>query len=252
MKDFSWLNARPIAHRGLHDAAAGRIENTMSAFAAAAERRFNIELDVHMSADGQIYVFHDDVLDRLTEVTGPVAGKSYADLRAIAIKGTGDRMPLLSEVLDVVAGRVGLVIEIKSYFAERQRDLVEATAKVLSTYGGPFVLESFDPRQVQDVGEIAPDVPRGIIADDCSTPDDYNDFRFVGRNELLSLEHHAWSGFEFLSYWVRLLGNEPSRKVRDDWKLPVTTWTVRTPDDVRAARDFGAEIVFEGFDPETV
>ena len=80
MKDIAWLTARPIAHRGFHAAASGRIENSMSAFAAAKARGFNIELDVHLSDDGVVYVFHDDVLDRLTEGHGPVAGKTYAEI----------------------------------------------------------------------------------------------------------------------------------------------------------------------------
>lgn len=250
MTDFSWLTVRPVAHRGLHDAKSGRIENTLSAFDAAARAGFPMEMDVHLSADGVVYVFHDDVLDRLTTGKGPVAGRTMAELKAIPMVGTDDRIPTLREVLDLVGGRTGLVIEIKSYFAERQRDLVEATARELSTYGGPVVVESFDPRQIQDLAEIAPELPRGIVADDASSAKDYNDYRFVGQEELASLSHYSWSKFQFVSYWVKLLGNDVSRRVRDDWKLPVTAWTIRRPEDRQAAADFGAQLVFEGFNPD--
>lgn len=250
MTDFSWLTQRPIAHRGLHDAKAGRIENTLSAFDAAARRGFPMEMDVHLSADGVVYVFHDDVLDRLTTGAGPVAGKTMAELKALPMVGTGDRIPTLREVLDLVAGRTGLVIEIKSYFAERQRDLVEATARELATYGGPVVVESFDPRQIQDIAEIAPELPRGIVADDASSAADYNHYRFVDRDELAGLTHHGWSKFQFVSYWVKLVGNDVSRRVRDELRLPVTAWTIRTSEDRKAAMDFGAQLVFEGFDPD--
>jgi glycerophosphoryl diester phosphodiesterase len=250
MTDFSWLTARPIAHRGLHDAKAGRIENTLSAFDAAARAGFPMEMDVHLSADGVVYVFHDDRLDRLTTGAGPVADRTMAELKAIPMVGTEDRIPTLREVLDLVGGRTGLVIEIKSYFAERQRDLVEATARELATYGGPVAVESFDPRQIQDLAEIAPELPRGIVADDAASAEDYNQYRAVSHEELATLSHRSWSQFQFVSYWVKLLGNDVSRQVRDDWGLPVTTWTIRKPDERQAAVDFGAQLVFEGFDPD--
>lgn len=250
MTDFSWLTQRPIAHRGLHDKAAGRIENTLSAFDAAARHGFPMEMDVHLSADGVVYVFHDDVLDRLTTGAGPVAGKTMAELKALPMRGTEDRIPTLREVLDLVAGRTGLVIEIKSYFAERQRDLVEATAKELATYGGPVVVESFDPRQIQDLAEVAPELPRGIVADDASHAESYNHYSHLSRDELADLSHYSWSKFQFVSYWVKLIGNDVSRHVRDELRLPVTAWTIRTPDDHKAAVDFGAQLVFEGFDPD--
>ncbi len=250
MTDFSWLAARPIAHRGLHDAKAGRIENTLSAFDAAATAGFPMEMDVHLSADGVVYVFHDDSLDRLTTGAGPVAGRTMAELRAVPMIGTEDRLPTLREVLDLVGGRTGLVVEIKSSFAERQRDLVEATARELATYGGPVVVESFDPRQIQDLAEIAPDLPRGIVADDAASAEDYNHYRVVGREELATLSHRSWSKFQFVSYWVKLIGNDVSRRVRDEWALPMTAWTIRTPGERRAAVDFGAQLVFEGFDPD--
>ena len=252
MKDIAWLTARPIAHRGFHAAASGRIENSMSAFAAAKARGFNIELDVHLSDDGVVYVFHDDVLDRLTEGHGPVAGKTYAELKSIAMKGTADRMPTLADVLALVEGKVGLVVEIKSSFAERQREIVAATARVLSGYGGPVVVKSFDPRQIADLAEIAPELPRGIVADDCSTPEDYNDFRFVPKDLLTSLDHHATTKLDFVSYWVKLLPNAVSAKVRQDWKLPLISWTVRNADDRATVAAHADQMIFEGFDPEAV
>ncbi|MCM5560042.1 glycerophosphodiester phosphodiesterase family protein [Pleomorphomonas sp. JP5] len=250
MTDFSWLSARPIAHRGLHDSKVGRIENTLSAFDAAARAGFPMEMDVHLSADGVVYVFHDDVLDRLTTGAGPVEGRTMAELKAIPMVGTEDRIPTLREVLDLVGGRTGLVIEIKSYFTERQRALVEATARELATYGGPVVVESFDPRQIQDLAEIAPELPRGIVADDASSAKDYNQYRFVRQDVLATLSHHSWSKFQFVSYWVKLLGNDVSCRVRDELALPITAWTIRKSEERQAATDFGAQLVFEGFDPD--
>lgn len=104
---------RPFAHRGLHDARAGRIENSRAAVAAAVEAGFGIEIDVQGSADGEAMVFHDDTLDRLTAMRGPVRGRSAAELRAIALSDGGGSIPTLSEILDIVAGRAPLLVEIK-------------------------------------------------------------------------------------------------------------------------------------------
>src|SRR4029079_7275604 len=111
-----WLTARPIAHRGLHDAASGAIENTPSAFRAAVEAGYGIECDIQVSADGEAMVHHDDALGRLTEGAGPLAAMTCAELKRIAFKATADRMLTLGELCEHVAERVALVIEIKSRF----------------------------------------------------------------------------------------------------------------------------------------
>ena len=116
MVALDWLIARPVAHRGLHDAAAGVIENMPAAFAAAVAGNYGIECDVQRSADGEAMVHHDFDLGRLTEGEGPLAAKSAAALKRIAFKATAEHMLTLGELCDLVAGRVPLVVEIKSRF----------------------------------------------------------------------------------------------------------------------------------------
>ena len=111
-----WLTARPIAHRGLHDAANGVIENTPSAFEAAIAGHYAIECDLQISADGEAMVHHDDVLGRLTDGAGRLDAMSAAELKRVAFKATKDRMLTLGELCALVAGRATLVIEIKSQF----------------------------------------------------------------------------------------------------------------------------------------
>ena len=89
---LAWLSARPIAHRGLHDAAAGTVENTAGAFAAAVAANDGIECDLQLSADGEAMVHHDDALGRLTESSGRLADMSAAALKAVRFKASGDRM----------------------------------------------------------------------------------------------------------------------------------------------------------------
>src|SRR4051812_40814539 len=101
---FDWLTARPIAHRGYHDRGAGRIENTLSAAEAAAARNFAIECDLQVTAEGEAIVFHDDTLDRLTEAaTGAVRARTLAELKAMPLRNTADRIPTLAELLAVIA-----------------------------------------------------------------------------------------------------------------------------------------------------
>src|SRR3954452_20774269 len=113
MTTLGWLTARPIAHRGLHDAGKGIIENTASAAAAAIEGQYGIECDLQISADGEAMVFHDDTLDRLTEQRGPLAALTAAELRQVRYRNSNDRIITLGELLDLVAERVTLVIELK-------------------------------------------------------------------------------------------------------------------------------------------
>src|SRR3954467_14233695 len=111
-----WLTPRPVAHRGLHDRARGIIENMPAAAAAAAAKNFAIECDIQLSADGEAMVHHDDMLDRLTEGSGSLNGRTAAELKAIAFIGTPERMMTLGDLCTLVAGRVPLLIEVKSHF----------------------------------------------------------------------------------------------------------------------------------------
>src|SRR5215467_2115640 len=114
MSNLDWLIARPVAHRGLHDSAAGVIENTPSAFAAAVAGNYAIECDLQISADGEAMVYHDDKLGRLTQGSARLDAMSAAELKRVPFLATADRMITLGELCDLVASRVTLVIEFNS------------------------------------------------------------------------------------------------------------------------------------------
>src|SRR5436190_4976004 len=164
MSSHGWLTARPIAHRGLHDARAGRIENTPSAFAAAIAGGYGIECDLQVTADGEAMVHHDEALGRLTEGSAQLAELSTNELRRVAYRGCADRMISVGDLCDLVAGRVTLVIELKSRFDGDYR-LVARAASILSSYQGPAALMSFDPAQMAVLRQLAPALPRGIVAE---------------------------------------------------------------------------------------
>ena len=161
MSGLDWLTARPIAHRGLHDAKAGIVENSASAFAAAVAANYAIECDLQLSADGEAMVHHDDMLGRLNEGSALLDAMPAAELRRVRYRGSGDRIITLGDLCDLVGGRVTLVIEVKSRFDGGQR-LVARAAEVLAHYAGPAALMSFDPDQIATLRTLAPGIVRGM------------------------------------------------------------------------------------------
>ncbi len=250
--DISWLTARPIAHRGLHDAAAGVIENTLGAASRAVEKRYNIEVDLLLSADEEIVVFHDDTLDRLTTATGRVDRRTMAELREIPIKGTSDRIPTLDDLLRTVDGRVGLCLELKSEFPRRPDDrLVARVAEKLAAYRGPVVTKSFDPEVVAAANRIMPEIAHGIVADSATNLEYYARFTRIERFALRHLLHAPRTRPKFVSYCVRDLPAPGPWLARKVFGLPVISWTVKSEEARRRVLAHADQIVFEGFDPDT-
>ena len=152
---LDWLTARPIAHRGLHDAARGIIENTAAAVRAAIEGGYGIEVDLQISADGEAMVHHDDVLGRLTDGAGRLDRLSAAELKRVAFRGSAERMMTLGDLCDLVGGRAALLLELKSRFDGDGR-LPARVAASLAGYRGPVAPMSFDPLQLQAAAAKGP------------------------------------------------------------------------------------------------
>lgn len=150
------------AHRGLHTKDLSVPENTLAAFCAAADAGYGMELDVQLSQDGQVVVFHDDTLDRITAASGRVDAQPYAMLKTLPIHGTAHTIPLFCDVLAQVAGRTPLIVELKS--TPRAAELCQKTLELLRGYNGAFCVESFDPTIVAWFRRNAPDVCRGQLA----------------------------------------------------------------------------------------
>ncbi len=159
---------RNFAHRGLHSEDQSVPENSLKAFALAAEAGYGMELDVQLSKDGQVVVFHDDTLDRVCGVARRVDELDYAELKELPLFGTAERMPLFSEVLALVGGRTPLIVELKSGL--RNNELCEKTYDLLRTYPGAYCIESFHPMIVAWFRFNAPTVLRGQLA---QLPEEY-------------------------------------------------------------------------------
>ena len=244
-----WLVSRPIAHRGLHDRTAGLVENSLSAAQAAIAAGFAIECDVQDTADGDAVVFHDFALDRLTGETGPVRARRSDELAQVTLAGSADRIPTLAAFLDRIGGRTPLVIEIKSRFDEDLR-LVRRTAEAVRAYAGPVALKSFDPVITAALIELAPTLPRGIVAESRYDGPDWSSLSEGRRRDLANLLHFPESRPDFLSWRVGDLPSAAPFLCRHLGRLPVMAWTVRTEDDWRRAAAHADQMVFEGFGPE--
>jgi len=245
-----WLTARPVAHRGLHDAARGIIENMPGAAQAAIDGNFSIECDIQLTADGEAMVHHDDALGRLTEGSGPLLGMTAAELKAVKFTDTPERMMSLGDLCALVNGRVPLVIEVKSHF-DGDRRLVKRMAQVLASYSGPAVGMSFDPDQVLALRETMPTLPRGIIAQRKYDDDYWNKLTPQQRQSMLHLRHAFYTRPHFVAFWVEQLPAPAPWIARNVFGLPLLTWTVRTPEQRERAARYADQMIFEGFVPGT-
>ena len=159
-----------FAHRGLHSRDKAVPENSMEAFRRAAAAGYGIELDVQLSKDGQVVVFHDATLQRVCGVEGRVDDKTYAELSQLSLCGSDSGIPLLSDVLGVIRGRGPLLVELKN--GKRNRELCEKTYAILCDYEGQVCIESFNPMIVRWFKLHAKDLVRGQLA---TTVKDYGD-----------------------------------------------------------------------------
>lgn len=231
----SWLFTRPIAHRGLWG---GNIaENSPTAYKAAAENGYPIEIDLFLTRDNEIVCFHDDTLARMTGADGKITDKSLAELKALNLKGTSEKIPTLQEVLDICRGKSPLLIEIK----DQPNDfIVDKTVEILKNYDGEFALQSFNPFYIKRVKKLAPDFICGILG---------THKKERGRITNFVLKHLCFNFMikpDFISYHKEGL-KFVKRKAK---KTPVIAWTVVNEEERLALPPFVKNIIFENFIPE--
>jgi len=246
MAELDWLTARPVAHRGLHDAASGIIENTASAFSAALAGGYGIETDLQISADGEAMVYHDDALGRLTEGVSRLADMSAAQIKAVRFKTGNARILALGELCDLIAGRTTILLELKSRFDGDTR-IVNRTADVLAAYHGPVAVMSFDPQLVESVRHAAPALVRGIVAERHYTHSEWAMLPSSTRLSMAWLLHSPRSRPQFIAYSVRDLPAVVPLVARTILGLPLLSWTVRTDRDRQTAARWADQIIFEGW-----
>jgi glycerophosphoryl diester phosphodiesterase len=235
--------AAPIAHRGFHDRAAGRVENSRAAIRAAAAAGYAVEIDIQLSADGEAMVFHDPDLDRLTPDSGPLKARTAAELGRIPLTDGGETIPTLAEILALT--RAPLLVEIKDQggrFDETGVGPLETrAAALLAAHDGPVAVMSFNPAAVAAVRAAAPALARGLVA---GPPD-----RFVGSSRAEALARLAdfdAVGAHFASFQSRHLPTPETLALRARG-IPVFSWTIRSEIEEHAARTHCDNVTFEGY-----
>jgi glycerophosphoryl diester phosphodiesterase len=250
---YHWLTEHKIAHRGLHDLAKGVAENSLSAARAAACAGYAIECDVQASADGEVVVFHDETLERLTDATGRLDALTRFEIARLTLRGTREGAPTLRDLLTTIGGNVPLFIEIKSRF-DGDLALARNVADIVAHYRGAAAIESFDPAPIAELRAHfdrlgVSGVPLGIVAQASYVGPDWSFLTAAQREELTQFSHVARTRPDFLSWNVADLPHAIPRRCREELGIPVTTWTVRSAEQAKAALAFVDQIVFEGFAP---
>jgi len=234
------------AHRGLHDAAQGIPENSMAAFRRAIERGFGAELDVHLLADGSLAVFHDSSLMRMTGREGMIEDLTAADLSSCRLGGTEETIPTFAEVLERIADRVPLLVELKS--DKKSPDPTRAVHSLLKNYGGRYLVQSFDPRQLRLYRKLCPDTPVGLLA--TGLRENGEKIARVIDYALRNLRVDFICRPDFISYEFSKRDKLPALARRRLARGPEFSWTIRTPEDYSRAKSLGCIPIFEGFIPE--
>ena len=226
----------------------GRPENSLAAFRAAIAAGYAIECDIQPSAEGTPMVFHDYDLKRLTGRPGRIRGQSTEALARLALLGGDEGAPTLARMLDLVAGRVPVLIEIKDQDGAMGPDigpLERAVANALRDYAGPAALMSFNPHSVAALAEAAPDRPRGLVTS-AYTAKDWPLLPAATRDRLREIPDYDTTGASFISHEAADLDRPRVAELKAKGAA-VLCWTIRSPEAEAKARRIAANVTFEGY-----
>ena len=231
------------AHRGLHDSKKLIPENSMAAFHEAVKENLAIELDIHLTRDNQVVVFHDDTLDRICNTTGNIENSDYADLQKLYLQNTSEHMPLFSDVLKYVNGRVPLLIELK--LPSRDTRLCRYTLELLQNYQGPYLIQSFNSLGIRWFFKNAPHILRGQLSSALTKTDP--DCPYFARFCVQHLLTNLYCRPDFISYKYADTQNLSVWLNQHFFRIPVAVWTLRNKHSYQEARQKFDMYIFEGF-----
>lgn len=244
--DFEVFDRYDYAHRGLHDLEPGTPENSLAAFKRAVERGYGVELDLQLTKDKKVVVHHDATLKRSCGADVRVQDLPYEALSEYRLFGSGERIPLFSEVLAVMGGKTPMIVELKGY--NDPAELCTLAMKELEGYTGDYCVESFDPRIVRWFYKNRPEIVRGQLMYHMKKNENglTGLQAFCGRNLLSNF--HARPHFEAYDIHTR---NVPSlRLAKAVCGLKEVSWTLRTQEEYDRAKRLNSLCIFEGFLPK--
>ena len=239
-----WLTTTPIAHRGLHNQKLP--ENSLGAFKHAIKHGYPIELDVHILADNEIIVFHDDNFKRLTQRDARVHEATAQTVKHLKLAGSNQAIPTLQQVLTLVNGQVPLLIEIKSRYTHKR--IEPALASALKTYKGAFAVGSFNPMTVRWFRKHQPNIAIGYI----SGPLSDSDAPWLGRAILSNLLLLPLLRPDFIAYDRRGIDRLSIRFWRTVLRTPFIVWTVRSKREQGSLPKKQYNFVFEKYMPKVI
>ena len=233
------------AHRGFHNKPQIP-ENSLAAFRRAVEHGFGAELDIHLTKDGKLVVFHDSQLKRCTGEEGILEDRTLAELRQLRLEGTDELIPTFDEVLEIFEHTTPLIIELKTY-AGNHEALAKAAVERLDSYKGDYCIESFDPRAIGDIRKLRPGIVRGQLSTNFREDPDEAPKGTAGL--LTDLKMDFISRPDFVAYNFKYR-NQPAfvKAVRSG--IQGVAWTIKTMQDLKAAEALGYIPIFEQFDPD--
>lgn len=245
-KNFKPFEDFYIAHRGLFNNNSNAPENSLEAFRLAVSHNYGIELDIQITTDKRLVVFHDETLERMCCVNKKVTECNYNELKQYKLKTTNERIPLLDEVLEVIAGKVPLVIEIKS--TEKLIETTRMLAERMDSYDGIYCVESFHPLAIEWYRKNRPNIIRGQLSDNFfRTNEKLNFFEKLILSNLLMNNH---SRPDFIAYNFKNKNQISYMICRSLFKTKNFAWTVRSQSELNFVKKSFDVIIFDSFIPK--
>ena len=246
-KKTKWqhLTGWDYAHRGLYDNEHGIPENSMAAFRRAVDKGYGIELDVHLTADNQLVVFHDDTLTRMCGMNKKISSFLYSDLMQLRLLGTEEVIPLFKDVLELIDGKVPLIIELK-VDGSNQNLLCPLVWQLLSRYKGDYCIESFHPFVLQWFKRHEPQVVRGQLSCNFFKENPHCDIvLFLMSNLMTNFFTHP----DFIAYKYLDLDNPAVIYNRKLFHIMTVVWTIPGKPNYDRFKNKVDAMIFEGFEP---
>lgn len=240
-KQINAFRGTSFAHRGLHDHNRTVPENSMAAFRAAIQKGVGIELDIHLTADHEIVVFHDDTLDRMCGVSGTIEEKTWAELQGLRLKKTQEGIPLFSDVLKEINGQVPLLVELK--LPTDNASLCRHVFSYLSAYEGDFLVQSFNSLALFWFRRHAPSFLRGQLSSNLTA--DALKEPYALRWLVRFLLSNVIGRPDFISYKLKDSHNLSVFVLHKLLRTPTAVWTIRSKQQLLYAQKHYDMFIFE-------
>ena len=238
------FEAAPVAHRGLFDNPVIP-ENSMPAFRRAVEAGFPIELDVQLTTDDRLVVFHDDTLTRVCGDPRKIYEVAYEELQKLRLFDTDERIPLFEDVLALIGGKVPLVMELKP--DGRHLETARRASEMLKNYRGEVCLESFHPGILKWYKDNDPEMIRGLLSTNYFREDDHHPA--IVKFLLTNLLFNFLAKPDFISYNRLFRDQFTYRLCRALYKPGNAAWTIKSQEQLDEAREVFTIFIFDSFVP---